>query len=71
MITISKCKTIKDLFKLYVRRIGISESLIGKEIIFIFNAETLTLNDNRLINDLFPKDACTITVVDQNNVIGA
>ena len=48
MITISKCKTIKDLFKLYVRRIEISESLIGKEIIFIFNAETLSLNDNRL-----------------------
>ena len=71
MINISKYKTIPDLFKLYVKRIGISESLIGKEIIFIFNAETLTLNDTRLIDEVFPRDASVITVVDQNNVIGA
>ena len=49
LISISKYKTLPDLFKLYIRRIGISENLIGKEIIFIFNAETLTLNDTRLI----------------------
>ena len=65
--------TIKELFKLYVKKLGISESLLGKDIIFLFNALTLEVNDERLISTVFHKgiQTVTITVIDSKNVIGA
>ena len=71
MISISINKTIKDLFKIFAQKIGIGESLLGKEIYFIFNAKTLDVNDNRLISEVFLKDLCVVTVLDRKNVIGA
>ena len=65
--------SIKELFKLYVKKLGISESLLGKDIIFLFNALTLEVNDERLISEVFHRGiiAVTITVIDSKNVIGA
>ena len=71
MITISINKTIEELFKFFAKKIGVSESLLGKEIYFIFNAITLESNDTRLISQVFFKDLCVVTVVDRKNVIGA
>ena len=71
MISISLNKTVQDLFSLYARRVGINEKLLGTEIIFIFNAKTLERDDKRLISEVFKTDSYVITVVDQNNVIGA
>ena len=69
IITVPKETTYKELIKKYVNKIGISESFIGKEIIFLFNGEKMnTDSDDLIIN--FPNLA-VITVVDQNNIIGA
>ena len=65
--------SMKELFQLYVRRIGISPNLLGKEIIFIFNALTINVNEEKSIAEYFAgtSNAMTITVVDRDNVIGA
>jgi hypothetical protein len=52
----------------YIDRIGISKSHIGKDIIFLFNGGKMDpFSEDNLRN--FP-DLSTITVFDQNNVIG-
>ena len=73
MLVVPDYITIKELFKLYVKKLGISESLLGKDIIFLFNALTLEVNDERLISTVFHKgiQTVTITVIDSKNVIGA
>ena len=65
--------TVKELFRLYIKKLGISESFLGKEIIFLFNALTLEVDDERLVSSVFKKGIQTIviTVIDRNNVIGA
>ena len=71
MISINKNKPLKELFKEYAKRVGFPEFHLGKEIIFLFNALTIDVNDNNTINSLFPKDLITITVIDQKEIIGA
>ena len=65
--------TLKELFKLYAKKIGIGESLLGKEIIFLFNALTINVNEEKTLFEYFTHgfNQITITVIDQNNVIGA
>ena len=72
MISINKNRPLKDLFKEYAKRVGFPEFHLGKEIVFLFNALTIDVNDDKsTINSLFPKDLITITVIDQNEIIGA
>ena len=72
LIKISKNKTLKDLFTTYARKIGIGENVLGTKIVFLFNAETIDVKSNKKIQELFPQNSMyTVTVVDQNNVIGA
>ena len=70
IMTVPDDITFKELFRLYVRKIGIGENLLGKEIIFLFNAETINVNDETKITSKL-SNLGVITVVDQNNVIGA
>ena len=70
VMSVSRNTTMKKLFSLFAQKIGISESLLGTEIIFLFNAETLNVHEEVLISDKLP-NLCNITVIDQNNVIGA
>ena len=72
VIKINKNKTISDLFRAYIKRVGVGEIILEKKlIVFLFNAQTIEPNDQRKIEEVFPKDMMTITVIDQNNVIGA
>ena len=74
MISISSDKSMKELFEVYMNKLGISYELLSKnEIIFIFNALTININESKSIREFFSgKSNCmTITVVDRNNVIGA
>ena len=65
-------KTVNDLFRIYARRLGIGESLLGNQIYFVYDASYLDVNDRRLISDVFEsKNDSSVTVIDQNNVIGA
>ena len=71
MISINKNRPLKDLFKEYAKRVGFPEFLLGKEIVFIFNALTIDVNDDKsTINSFFPKDLITIIVISKG-VIGA
>ena len=72
MISINKNRPLKDLFKEYAKRVGFPEFLLGKEIVFIFNALTIDVNDDKsTINSFFPKDLITINVISTQQVIGA
>ena len=70
IITVGKNNTIKDALIKYCNKIGVDTSLIGKEIIFLFNAEKLNIEDRKKIGQLL-KDNDQITVIDQINIIGA
>ena len=69
LITAPRNTTIKNLIIQFIKRINISESHIGKDIIFLFNGEKMNPHSEKTLQD-FPFFA-VITVFDQNNVIGA
>ena len=64
-------KKVCDLFNIFVKKIGINEAVLDKQIYFFYEAGHLDHNDQRLISEVFKKEHCTITVIDPNNVIGA
>ena len=61
--------TIKDLILKYVNKIGLGENVIDKEIIFLFNGAKIDTKSTDNIGR-FP-DFASVTVIDQNNIIGA
>ena len=72
LISIPNYETVRNLFRLYVKKIGLSESVLGKDMIyFLFGANTLKHYDNRKISEVFKGIQNTITVIDRLNVIGA
>ena len=64
--------TLEELFKKYVKKIGLHENVLDK-IIFIADAVQLSVNDQTLIRDFFPQEQFqyTILVVDKSNILGA
>ena len=52
-----------------MQRLGLSKDVIGKDLIFLFSGEKLDTDSQQSISR-FP-DTASITVFDQNNVIGA
>ncbi len=72
LLNVPKDITMKELFRLYVKKLGISPKHLGKDIIFIYNAETIDINEQKKFSQLVKgSTTMTITVIDQNNVIGA
>ena len=72
LIKISNNKTVKDLLLTFANKVGVDKKHLGKEIVFLFNAEKLNVEDLRKVKDVFGGVGfSTITVVDQQNVIGA
>ena len=69
IIFVTRNITIRELIKQFIKKIGISESHIGTNIIFLFNGEKMNPFSGDTLYS-FP-DVSVITVVDQNNVIGA
>ena len=51
------------------KKLGLSENVIGKDLIFLFNGSQLDYKSQDLVKTL--PDMAAITVFDQNNVIGA
>ena len=68
MITTTVDTTIAELFKIYVKKVGLPESVINNEIVFLFDGEKLEAN-NRQIGYLF-KDGAKILVIDVQGIIG-
>ena len=65
--------TVKELLRLYVKKLGLPESFIGTKIIFIYNAITIDLKSQQTLNELFKGGIAgfTLTVIDVDDVIGA
>ena len=61
---------IFDLIKRYMKKIGLSESLIGTTIFFILNGEVIQ-NSKKTVGELSIKNGYKITVFDKYSIIGA
>ena len=66
-----KSMPLCQLFKNYVKKVGVPESVIGTKIVFLFNAEKLDANSTQPISNFFKSFNANITVLDQANIIGA
>ena len=62
---------MKDLFKYYVRIIGLSEYFLGKDLFFISNANKIDVNETRTIKEMGMTDNHLILVMDAKNLVGA
>ena len=61
--------TIKDFLKMYVKKIGLNESIIDKGIVFLFAGKRMDSQSMQTIQSF--QEFAIITAFDQNNVIGA
>ena len=71
VIPAPKTMSLCQLFKNYVQKVGVPESVIGTKIVFLFNAEKLDFNSQEPISNFFKNFQANITVLDQANIIGA
>ena len=71
VIPAPKTMSLCQLFKNYVQKVGVPESVIGTKIVFLFNAEKLDYNSQEPIYKFFKNFQANITVLDQANIIGA
>jgi len=63
--------TLKQLLKMYMDKIGLSESLIGKQVVFLYCGEKVDIESTKTLDELHIRNMSSITVFDQGNVIGA
>ena len=71
VIPAQKSMSLSQLFKIYVKKVGVPEAVIGTKIVFLFNAEKLDHNSQQPITNFFKAFNANITVLDQANIIGA
>ena len=71
VIAAPKTMTFSELFKNYVKKVGVPEDVIGTKIVFLFNAEKLKVDSQEPISTLFKTFNANVTVLDQGNIIGA
>ena len=63
---------VKDLLLQYISRMGLSDSLIGKDIFFIYNGLKIDEKEEKTVSQYFFKGMLhNILVVDTKNIIGA
>ena len=67
----SKKTTLKQLLKMYMNKIGLPESLIGEQVVFLFCGERVDVNSDKPLCEHNIRNMSAITVFDQGNVIGA
>ena len=56
---------------MYMDKIGLSESLIGKQVVFLYCGEKVDTESTKSLDELHIRNMSSITVFDQGNVIGA
>ena len=61
---------LKDLFKTFVQRAGLSEGVLGKQINFIYNALYVNPFDERTLQQYGVNDFTKFLVIDINNLLG-
>ena len=69
--------SVSELLYKFIRKVGVSDSLLGKKIFFIFNGKTIPIDESRSVGVYFNEEnlgaanQTKIVVIDGNNVIGA
>ena len=65
--------TIEYLLKVYARRLGISENVLGTGIVFLYDALYMEVKDKRTVGEVFhgKQNQYVVTVVDAANVLAA
>ncbi len=69
--------SVSDLLFKFIRKVGVSEALLGTKIFFIINGQTIPIYEQRTVEDFFSEknfnmiNQIKIVVIDGNNVIGA
>ena len=66
---VKKNMTICEILKLFAKNFNLEEDVIDKEIIFIYNALKIGLNNNKKIEHFF-YDNNKIVVIDSKNILG-
>jgi hypothetical protein len=68
---------VSQLLHKFIRKVGVSETLLGTKIFFIINGKTIPINEPRSVANYFSElsyginGQVKIVVIDGNNVIGA
>ena len=62
--------TVKELLKIFIRKAGLYEGVIGNQIKFIFNALYVDPSEKRTINEFGMTDFSKILVIDSSNLLG-
>jgi hypothetical protein len=71
LIRVPYYETLENLLRLFAKKLGITESALGKDIFFIFDASYIQINDKRAIYELCQSDNPIITVIDSGTLLGA
>ena len=69
-IDVNKNSTFKEMGKKLCQKINLDERYLENRMKFIFDAEIMNLDQNTTLKDLFRNNHYTITVYDDDNVIG-
>ena len=69
IVTVSKYATIEQAIKEFVKKLGLGENVIDNDLIFLLNGGKMDAHSQDPVTTL--PDLASITVFDQNNVIGA
>ena len=70
VIAASADTTIKNLLKIYIKKIGLNLNVIGKDFMFAYNGTKLDDNSHQSIGSIFRNNG-VISVYDISNIIGA
>ena len=69
--------SVQELLLTYIKKVGVSNTLLGTKIFFIVNGKTISINEKKTVIDYFrdclygTSNQVKVIVVDANNVIGA
>ena len=69
--------SVKDLLRQFIRKVGVSETLLDKKIFFVINGRTIPINETSTCQNFFTANSygsinqVKIIVLDASNVIGA
>ena len=71
IINAPKSMSFEDLFINFANKAGVPQSTIGKELIFLYNAQKMDTKSKLPLSSLFKTTNAKITIVDVQGIIGA
>jgi hypothetical protein len=71
IINAPKSMSFEDLFINFANKAGVPPSTIGKELIFLYNAQKMDTKSKLPLSSLFKTTNAKITIVDVQGIIGA